>query len=82
MPVSVTVRYFALLRDLAGKNEERLDVEAGADASQLYRQLAERYAFPLALRDVRVAVNDEFAPSEHVLRDGDRLVFIPPVAGG
>ena len=82
MAVSVTVRYFAVLRDLAGKGEERLEIEAGAVASQLYTQLAERYGFPLKLRDVRVAVNDEFAPSEHVLRDGDRLVFIPPVAGG
>jgi molybdopterin converting factor subunit 1 len=82
MSLSITVRYFALLRDLAGKSEERLEVESGAAASQLYRQLAERYAFPLALRDVRIAINDEFAPSEQPLRDGDRLVFIPPVAGG
>ena len=31
---------------------------------------------------VRVAVNDEFADWNQTLREGDELVFIPPVAGG
>ena len=28
------------------------------------------------------AVNDEFVAATVVLREGDRIVFIPPVAGG
>jgi molybdopterin converting factor small subunit len=31
---------------------------------------------------VRAAVNDEFVAATTTLRDGDRVVFIPPVAGG
>jgi molybdopterin converting factor small subunit len=31
---------------------------------------------------LRVAVNDEFADWSQPLAAGDRVVFIPPVAGG
>jgi molybdopterin converting factor small subunit len=31
---------------------------------------------------LKVAVNDEFRDWDAVLADGDRVVFIPPVAGG
>jgi len=31
---------------------------------------------------LRVAVNEEFSDWQRPLEDGDRVVFIPPVAGG
>ena len=82
MKATISIRYFALLRDLAGKSDESLSIELGATASRVYLSLAERYGFPLGLSDIRVAVNDDFATTDHPLSDGDRLVFIPPVAGG
>jgi molybdopterin converting factor subunit 1 len=80
--VDIKVRFFAVLRDLSGRSEETLTVQHGAQAGEIYLQLAAKYAFPLALSDVRVAVNDEFTHHTHPLQSGDLLVFIPPVAGG
>jgi molybdopterin synthase sulfur carrier subunit len=82
MNVQVKIRYFALLKDLVGHAEESLLVPAGTNAGDVYLRLAEKYAFPLALTDVRVAVNDEFTTASHPLQPNDLLVFIPPVAGG
>ncbi len=82
MNATISIRYFALLRDLAGKSAESLSIDSGATASRVYMTLAEKYGFPLGLSDIRVAVNDDFATTDHPLSDGDRLVFIPPVAGG
>jgi molybdopterin synthase sulfur carrier subunit len=79
---SVSIRYFALLRDLAGKTAENVPITQGETASRVYMRLAEQYGFPLSLADVRVAVNDEFTTTDHPLTAGDKLVFIPPVAGG
>lgn len=79
---TISIRYFALLRDLAGKSGETVDISAGMTASQVYMRLAEKYAFPLGLTDIRMAVNDDFAATDHRLADGDSLAFIPPVSGG
>jgi molybdopterin converting factor subunit 1 len=82
MHATIAVRYFALLRDLAGKSDERITIEPGERAALVYVRLAEKYSFPLGLSDVRVAVNADFTTTDHPLSDGDRLVFIPPVSGG
>lgn len=77
----VRVGYFAILRDQRGLAEETVATEA-RDAAELYRELVRRHGFSLPAERVRAAVNDEFAPWSAELRDGDSLVFIPPVAGG
>ena len=76
----ITVEYFAILRELAGRQTEDLSTEAGT-ASVLYAELADRYGFPEAGR-MKVAINEEFDDWNAVLKDGDSIVFIPPVAGG
>jgi molybdopterin converting factor subunit 1 len=78
---SVRVRYFAILREQRGLDEERITTEA-ATAGELYEELRKRHRFTLPADRLRVAVNDEFEPWEAAVRDGDTLVFIPPVAGG
>ena len=81
MTKTVNVRYFAVLREQRGLAQERL-VTAAEDAAGLYAELCGRHGFTLAAERLRVAVNDEFAPWTAPLRDGDTLVFLPPVAGG
>jgi molybdopterin synthase sulfur carrier subunit len=73
--------YFASLRDRAGVAAETLDSSA-VDARGLYAELRERHGFALAQDRLRVAVNGAFVSWEQPLRDGDEVVFIPPVSGG
>ena len=84
--LNITVEYFAQFRDLAGKRQERLQLPATTPPlptiAQVYDQLAAQYHFPLGKSDVKVAINEEFAHWDYQLKDGDTLVFIPPVAGG
>jgi molybdopterin synthase sulfur carrier subunit len=76
----VHVEYFAILREHAGCAGEDVDTCA-ASLAELFGELQARRAFP-RLPSLKVAVNDEFADWNRPLRDGDRIVFIPPVAGG
>ncbi|HEX2101410.1 MAG TPA: MoaD/ThiS family protein [Candidatus Synoicihabitans sp.] len=78
---TVTVQYFALLREQRGVDKETLATDA-ADGATLYDRLAKQYGFTLPVERLRVAINGEFAPWPAPLRDGDNLVFVPPVAGG
>ena len=78
---SLTVQYFAILREQRGLTEEKL-ATAAATPTALYDELRARHGFTLPADRVRAAVNDEFVAATAPLRDGDRVVFIPPVAGG
>lgn len=81
MKKTVTVRYFAALREQRGLVEEQVATEA-ATAAELYEELRGRHGFTLPADRLRVAVNDEFEPWGAAVRDADSVVFIPPVAGG
>ena len=78
---NLTVQYFAILREQRGLTEEKLATTA-ATPTALYDELRDRHGFTLPADRVRAAINDEFVPPTAVLREGDRIVFIPPVAGG
>ncbi len=77
----LTVQYYALLREQAGCREESVQSDA-ATPRELYAQLRQRHPFTLGPEVLRVAVNAEFADWSQPLREGDTVVFIPPVAGG
>lgn len=75
------VLYFASLRDRANTDAEAVDSQA-SDARGLYAELRTRHGFTMGEDRLRVAINGEFATWDHVLVDGDEIVFIPPVSGG
>ncbi|MEL7450660.1 MAG: molybdopterin converting factor subunit 1 [Pseudomonadota bacterium] len=75
------VQYFASLRELAGCQRETLSTGA-ATAAELYDEVKAKHAIHLCRSSLKVAVNDDFASWTAPLADGDRVVFLPPVAGG
>jgi molybdopterin synthase sulfur carrier subunit len=81
MTKTLHVQYFAILREQRGLTAEKLTTTATSPTA-LYEELRARHAFTLPADRVRAAVNDEFVAADASLRDGDRVVFIPPVAGG
>jgi molybdopterin converting factor subunit 1 len=78
---TVRVRYFAILREQRGLDEEKVATMA-ATAADLYEELRALHRFTLPAGRLRVAVNDEFGPWASPVSDGDAVVFVPPVAGG
>jgi sulfur-carrier protein len=78
---TVHVQYFAVLREQRGLAEEKIDTAAATPAA-LYEDLRARHGFTLPGGRVRAAVNGDFVPAATRLKDGDSIVFIPPVAGG
>jgi molybdopterin-guanine dinucleotide biosynthesis protein A len=75
------VRYFALLREQAGRSNEALTTDARTPRD-LYAQLQRDRGLKLAPEFLRVAINDEFGEWQQPLHDGDTVAFLPPVAGG
>jgi molybdopterin converting factor subunit 1 len=80
----VRVLFFAAIRDIAGLEEELLDLpEPVRSVGDLAPFLAARYpALKARLGAIRFARNEAFAEAGDPLADGDVIAVIPPVAGG
>lgn len=81
--MQVTVRFFALHRDIIGASELQVEVPAGSTLADLWQRLGEKYpALIPATRSVMFALNQAYADPSSELHDGDEAAFIPPVSGG
>jgi len=79
----VRVLFFGVLKDLAGRSSDLLELPEGA----LVRDLLAHYAAEAprikeSLVSIAVAVNQEYAGAETVLKPDDEVGLLPPVSGG
>jgi molybdopterin converting factor subunit 1 len=81
--VKVRLLHFASFRDAVGREEELRELPEGGRVEELWAILSREV--PLFARFAAMppaAVNREYVPASTVLRDGDEVAFLPPVAGG
>src|SRR5579884_2200911 len=79
----VRVLLFGQLKDIVGHEEETLELEPGARLSAVMSHYAEQYpGFKGLTASIACAVNQEYAKSSAVLREGDEVGLLPPVSGG
>src|SRR5687767_12209792 len=81
--MKINVLYFAVFRERLKRDSETVDLADGAGLDALVAALEERHPEVRGLRGrYRIAVNQEMVAESPVLRDGDEIALIPPVAGG
>lgn len=78
---TVSVQYFALLREERGCREEEVTTTA-VNTRELFEELRAHHGFSLQITQLKVVVNEEFCDWTTPLKEGDLVAFIPPVAGG
>ena len=79
----VRVLFFGVLKDLVGRTGELLELPEGAVVREvLSHYLSEVPRMREALASIAVAVNQEYAGAETVLRSDDEVALLPPVSGG
>jgi molybdopterin synthase catalytic subunit len=79
----VRLLFFAVLRDIAGRGDAELDLPEGSRPRDVWQSLRAQHAQLAAYEQPPLtAINESYASPDDVLRDGDELAFIPPVAGG
>ncbi|HEY5970405.1 MAG TPA: MoaD/ThiS family protein [Pseudoxanthomonas sp.] len=81
MMATVTLLYFASLREMAGVASQAFETTA-PDLRGLYAEVQARHGFHWPMASLRVAVDGEFAHWPDRLREGSEIAFIPPVSGG
>ena len=81
--ISVNVKFFAITRDIVGKDEEVRSLPTQSSASSLIDALITEYPKMKEWKDhLRLAVNREYVPPNYPLHDNDEVAVIPPVSGG
>jgi len=80
---TISVLFFAHLKEIAGLAREVIDLPTGATVLQLKTQLLlENPALATVLPTALVAVNHEFAFDEDVVPEDAEVAIFPPVSGG
>ena len=76
--MSITVRFFASLRDRIGRESVEIEVNGLDCVQDVWRALVKQEP------DARVlaAINARHAALDAKIQDGDEIAFFPPVTGG
>ncbi|GAA4326359.1 hypothetical protein GCM10023115_39070 [Pontixanthobacter gangjinensis] len=78
--MKVTVKYFGMIAESAGRTDEVLDVVSGTSAIELKDQQVQKYQIQDP-ESVQLAVNQNL-DNKVELNEGDEVAFLPPFAGG
>lgn len=79
--------YFASIREQLGRDEEQLALPQGvATVAELIdwlgRERGEPWVQVLSSSRLLCAINQEMAPLDSRIEEGDEVAFFPPVTGG
>jgi molybdopterin converting factor subunit 1 len=81
--MKVRVLFFGMLRESAEMALDTLDVADGARVSDVLKHFESRIPrLTEMLPSLAVAVNQQYAKPETVLKAGDEVALLPPVSGG
>ncbi len=81
--MQVRVLYLGMLKDVAGRQEEVVQLGDNSRLGDLYSQLQQRIPKLLQFQGaIALAVNYEYSDGAAVLQNNDEVALIPPVSGG
>ncbi|MEM6724650.1 MAG: MoaD/ThiS family protein [Bacteroidota bacterium] len=73
---------FGIARDIVGESKISFQLEKGQTVKDLKLALVDQFPAFQQLVSLSIAVNTEYAMDDHLLKESDEIVIIPPVAGG
>lgn len=79
----IRVLFFGMLKDLAGRGNDHLDLPEGATVDEVLKHYtASIPRFKDLLPSVAISVNQQYARQNVKLKADDEVAFLPPVSGG
>ena len=81
----ITVKYFANLRSIAGKEEDQFDMGSETTLVNLSHEISKtlpNIGEMILGKKVMVSINLDVASLESIIRDGDEIALLPPFSGG
>ena len=79
--MKVKLLFFGATADIVGSREHELSVREDSTVKSIFQQVSKDHP-ALANHKLLVAVNEEYADVEALLRDGDEVAIFTAVSGG
>ena len=80
--MKIELLFFGIASDLVGKNSIDFKLAKNATVKSLKTALITDYSALKNIADFAIAVNEEYAEDELILKENDVVAIIPPVSGG
>jgi molybdopterin synthase sulfur carrier subunit len=77
--MAIEVKFFASLRESLGMDTLEVDPHVAVTVTDVWNNVTDGTALP---PNTLIAVNMEYVPPDHKVKDGDEVAFFPPVSGG
>ena len=81
----ITVKYFASLRSIAGKDEDQFNMGTETTLENLGHEISKtipKIGEMILNKKIMVSVNLDVVPLEANIKDGDEVALLPPFSGG
>ena len=81
----ITVKYFANLRSVTGKEEEQFSMGSETTLEKLSEEISKttpKLGEMIRRKKVIVSVNMDMVQPGAVIKDGDEIALLPPFSGG
>lgn len=75
----ILLRYFASLRETLWRSTDELEIYGNHTVLSVWRLANPDVSLP---KNTLTAVNMDYVPLTHLVKDGDEVAFFPPVTGG
>ena len=81
--MTIMLKFYGQLRDITQKEKEQIQVDKGSTIEDLVGVITTRFPnLEPHLKTVSFAVDNEYARTETVLREGNEVALLPPISGG
>ncbi|MBL4724326.1 MAG: MoaD/ThiS family protein [Lutibacter sp.] len=80
--MKIQVLFFGITTDLVGENSLTYNLKENASIQDLKTQLISDFSNLKNINEFAIAVNEEYANDDVIIKDSDVVAIIPPVSGG
>lgn len=80
--MQINILLFGITKEIVGQQKLSLEVPEPATVPVLMEELGRQYPKLSELQSLMIAVNNEYAQEQQLLRESDEIALIPPVSGG
>ncbi|SDS34080.1 molybdopterin synthase catalytic subunit/molybdopterin synthase sulfur carrier subunit [Polaribacter sp. KT25b] len=80
--MNIKTLFFGITTDLVGASELQIDVTENTSVKDFKLVLKKAYSQLENINSYAIAVNEEYATDNLILKNGDVVAVIPPVSGG